>query len=299
MELDLSQAKLATNQAPVVEAPEVQPEVQSEVMQDQPSLDAGQNSGSVQDFGWIAEDDFAKSLLDHYKKGGDIEEYISIAKTDYDAMDPLTLHKQSLKANYCDLPADMFEEYFNQYIQKQYGVSPEELGEDDSLAKRLIGKDAEAIREKLKESQAQFKQSGTFAYEKQLKEWQDSVMQLDPVKEFQDQKIIKVKVGDDVINFEVNDPEQSMDITLNNDKFWGLFADERGQTNWQKWFEVLQFAQNTDSYKRAILNTGKTKGTQKLLDELENPSTNTTSKSSNVDPFSSAEAFLKSAKIKR
>jgi hypothetical protein len=298
MELDLSQATIPGKEAPVQQE-EATNEISVDNTLNEVQQDTPQETAAASPYSWVDEDDFAKDLLNHYKNGGDIEEYLSVSKRDYDSMDPISLHKESLKAGYGDLPPEMFEEYFGQYIEKQYGISPNDLGEDDSLAKRLIEKDAEAIRSKLKEEQSKYKQSGTNNYEKQLKEWQDSVLQLDPVKQFQDEKVIKVKVGDDVVNFEVDNMEEAMDITLNNDKFWTLFADERGQTDWSKWFEVLQFAKNPDAYKKAILNTGKTKGTEKLLDELENPSIGATNKGAVSDPFSSAEAFLKSAKIRK
>ena len=293
MELDLSQATI-TGKEPVNQAP-VEQTVEQPVEQSAPQ----ENPAASNPYTWIEEDEYVKSLIDHYKGGGSIEEYIDVSKKDYDAFDALSLHKESLRANYGDLPPEMFEEYFSKYIEKQYGVSPDEIDENDSLAKRLIEKDAAQIRAKLKEEQSKYKQSGTYNYEKQLKEWQDSVLQLDPIKQFQNEKVVKVKVGDDIVNFEVDDVDSAMDITLNNDKFWTLFADERGQTDWSKWFEVLQFAKNPDAYKKAILNAGKTKGTQKLLDELENPSVGMTNKNSALDPFSSAEAFLKSAKIKK
>ena len=65
-------------------------------------------------------------------------------------------------------------------------------------------------------------------------------------------------------------------------------------------FEIeLVSLEETISDEFGKIMTFKTKGTEKLLDELENPAASATNRSSSVDPFSSAEAFLKSAKIRK
>ena len=119
------------------------------------------------------------------------------------------------------------------------------------------------------------------------------------VKDFVKNDSLTVKYGGEEFNFEPEDKNKMLDMTKDLNGFMQMFAtgDENNPVDFEKWFTVMAFAQDPDKFLKGVRTAAKAVGTQKVMDEIRNPSINN-SKNTTTEPQGSIREQLLAAALK-
>ena len=60
-------------------------------------------------------------------------------------------------------------------------------------------------------------------------------------------------------------------MTIDNNKFFQLFQNEGGQIDYNKWYKVMNYASDPDTFERSLILHGKNLGGKEVVSEIKNP----------------------------
>lgn len=227
-------------------------------------------------------DEFIKGVVDFYEKTGDITPYLQAKLTDFNGMTDEDLMRRELREQYPDVSDKAFEKLYKQQVVDKFKLDNEQWDEDDvELGRELLKSEASKIRTKLVDWQKGFTapepQPDTRAEEiqKDFQEFEQEVRTNSITKSIIDNKRIAIKTTDGDFNYELADSNALVDMTIDNTKFFGQFADSEGQIDYNKWYLTSAFAQNPEGFIKSIGNYFKGLGREEITKEIKNPSTST------------------------
>jgi hypothetical protein len=93
--------------------------------------------------------------------------------------------------------------------------------------------------------------------------------------------------------YEIDNPQDVVDMTIDNNKFFQLFQNEGGQIDYNRWYKVMNYASDPDTFERSLILHGKNLGGKEVVSEIKNPSRPT--KSSVSAGGDTKEDFLQAA----
>jgi hypothetical protein len=222
-------------------------------------------------------DDFIKSAVEYYEKTGTLKPFLEAMQTDYDALEPMELMRHKLRQEYSDLSNSAFEKLFRREVVDKYNLDEDQYEEEDvELGKQLLKKDAESLRQQLKSEQSKFLEPENDGQDDSLQlaeEWANRVSQDQLTQQLLETKAVTIEVDGEEFNYEIDNPQAVMDMTVDNSKFFNLFLNEGGEVDLAKWYKVVAFALEPDVYERSLLNHGKTVGVGDVERTLKNPET--------------------------
>lgn len=226
-------------------------------------------------------DDFIKQVVDFYEKTGDLTPYLQAKLVDFEGMTDEQIMRRDLREAYPDVSDKAFEKLFKQQVVDKYKLDADTYEEDDiELGKELLKSEAAKIRAKYQEWQKGFQapepEPDNSAEEsaRLLKEFEDTVRSNEATKSIMNDKRIAIKTGDGEFNYELQDPNALLDMTLDNEKFFGQFANQDGQIDYNKWYMTSAFSQDPEGFVKAIGNYFKGLGREEITKEIKNPSNN-------------------------
>jgi hypothetical protein len=270
----------ATDAAPPASNPAPDPAPTAEPA---PEPEPARASEPAREYQW--KDDFIKGVVEFYEKTGDITPYLQAKLVDFNGMSDEEVMRRNLREQYPDVSEKAFERLYKQQIVDKFKLDSEEWGEEDSdLGRELLKAEATKARQKYIEWQNGFMAPEPVVSdeakqeEAQLKEafqkFEQDVRTNKMTSQLLNDKRIAIKVGDAEFNYELSNPNEMVDLTLDNNKFFSQFAAGDGQLDYSKWYKTVAYSQNPELFEKALINYGKTLGREEVTKEIKNPSSN-------------------------
>lgn len=244
-------------------------------------------------------DDFIKSAVEYYEKNGSLKPFLEAMQMDYDNMEPMELMRHKLRSEYSDLSETAFNKLFKREVIDKYNLDEDSYEEEDvELGKQLLKKDAESLRQQLKSEQSKFlepENDGQDDSQQLAEQWASRVESDQLTQQLLQSKAVTIEVDGEEFNYEIDNPQQVMEMTKDNSKFFNLFVNEEGEVDLAKWYKVVAFALEPDVYERSLLNHGKTVGVGDVERTLKNPEVPTAGSKSPQAAQDWTQAFLDAA----
>lgn len=226
-------------------------------------------------------DDFIKSVVEYYEKTGDLTPYLQAKLVDFQGMSDEEIMRRDLREAYPEVSDKAFEKLYKQQVIDKFKLDADTYEEDDiELGKELLKSEASKIRARYQEWQKGFQapepEPDNSAEEEArlLKEFEERVKSNELTKAILNDKRIAIKTADGEFNFEVQDPNALLDMTIDNDKFFSQFIAGEGEIDYARWYKTSAYAQNPEQFERSLINYGKTLGREEITKEIKNPSNN-------------------------
>lgn len=257
-------------------------------------------------------DDFIKGAIEYYKETGNLDAYVEAKSIDYDGLSDKEVYAKSLRNKYPSISEKAFEKLLDKNLENQFGFNAEDSfdGDDEtSLADELLKAEADKLRSEFKDKQSKFaapkreEPASQEPTEEELKaqaeETERQLMSNSFVKDFVKNDQLTVKYGGEEFNFEPEDKQKMLDMTKDLNGFMQMFStgDANSPVDFEKWFTVMAFAQDPDKFLKGVRTAAKAVGTQKVMDEIRNPSVNN-SKNTTTTPQGTMKDQLLQAALK-
>ena len=266
-------------------------------------LEAQLEGGPVAAEGGEEYDDFIKGLIEYYKETGDVSAYIEAKNVDYSEMPDLDIVRHNMRRQYSDMSEKNFERLFRREVVDKYQLDATRYDEDEvELGEELLKAEAGKIRQELIENQKRFKaperaaqpEVDTSAQQAEaMAQWQQSVESAPETQKVLGDGRVIIEYGGEPFAYEIDNPQSVVDMTIDNNKFFQLFQNEGGQIDYNKWYKVMNYASDPDTFERSLILHGKNLGGKEVVSEIKNPSRPT--KSSVSTGGDTKEDFLKAA----
>lgn len=249
------------------------------------------------------QDEFIKGLIEYYNETGDVSAYIEAKNVDFTSMSDLDIVRHNMRSQYSEMSEKAFERLFRREVIDKYQLDATRYDEEEvELGEELLKAEASKMRESLIERQSKFKAPERTADSgvdnaaqaaEAMAQWQQSVTSQPETQSILNDGRIVVEYGGEPFAYEVDDPQSVVDMTIDNNKFFQLFQGEGGQVDYNKWYKVLNYASDPDTFERSLILHGKNLGGKEVVSEIKNPSRPT--KSSMASGGDTKEDFLKAA----
>jgi len=224
-------------------------------------------------------DDFIKNAVEYYNTNGTLAPYLEATNVDYEKMSDEEVMRHNLVKSNPSISQKAMDILYKKNIIDKFYLDEDKFDEDEvELGKELLKAEAAKLRSSLVDEQKNFiqpepKQEETGpSREEQLQEWTDQVSSNNLTKDLLDNKRILVEYNDSQFSYEVENPEQLKEMTIDNNKFFELFKDEKGNIDFDKWYRVLNYAMDPQVYDASLISHGTELGQSKTVENLENPS---------------------------
>lgn len=231
-------------------------------------------------------DDFIKNAVEYYNETGNLTPYLEATSVNYSEMSDEKVMRRDLEQANPTLSKGAIERLYTREIVDKYSLDEDKFDEDEvELGKELLAADASKLRDKYVDEQKNFTQpvkdqteeTETENQEEQRAKWTETVSSHEITKDVMENKRILVSYGDDKFSYEVENPESLQEMTIDNNKFFDLFKDDKGDVNFDKWYRVLAYASDPEVYDSSLISHGQELGQEKVVSDLKNPTAPTKS----------------------
>ena len=231
-------------------------------------------------------DDFIKNAVEYYNETGNLTPYLEATSVNYSEMSDEKVMRRDLEQANPTLSKGAIERLYTREIVDKYSLDVDKFDEDEvELGKELLAADASKLRDKYVDEQKNFTQpvkdqteeTETENQEEQRAKWTETVSSHEITKDVMENKRILVSYGDDKFSYEVENPESLQEMTIDNNKFFDLFKDDKGDVNFDKWYRVLAYASDPEVYDSSLISHGQELGQEKVVSDLKNPTAPTKS----------------------
>lgn len=229
-------------------------------------------------------DDFIKQVVEFYEKTGDLTPYLQAKTVDFTKMSDEEIMRRNLREQYSDLSDKAFDRLYKQQVVDKFKLDTDEWGEEDSeLGRELLKVEASKLRNQYLDWQKNFsapepevslEQAQAQAQAQELlAKFEQEVRSNELTKSLLEGKKLTIKTADGEFNYEIPEADSLLDMTIDNDRFFGQFANEQGQLDYARWYKTAAYSQNPELFEKALINYGKTLGRSEITKEIKNPST--------------------------
>jgi hypothetical protein len=227
-------------------------------------------------------DDFIKEAVEYYEKTGDLTPYLQAKLVDFNSLSDEEIMRRGLREQYPDVSDKAFDKLYKQQVIDKFKLDAESFEEDDvELGKELLKGEASKLRAKYLDWQKGFKapepkaDNSAEEMKAQLEQFANKIKEDSITKSILTDKRLAIKTADGEFNYELQNPNELLDMTLDNTKFFGQFTKPDGQTDLEKWYLTSAFAKDPQEFIKNIGNYFKGLGREEITKDLKNPSTNT------------------------
>lgn len=218
----------------------------------------------------IENDPFLKGFVEYYRSGGDVTKYIEAKGQNWDGFGDLEVLRRTFYRENSDLNPAVREKLFKKEIERKYGFDPESVTEEESatddfkIAQELIKRDAMRGREAFKSEQQKFTVPKKEQIDPQVQrqEVQRKVMEQKEVRNFLNNKLVRVDVPDDNGNYfayVAENPQEVVEMIIDGNKFWQTLTVD-GKVDWNKANKVLSYAMNPAAFEKELIQLGRRQG---------------------------------------
>lgn len=225
------------------------------------------------------QDDFIKDVVSYYEKTGDLTPYLQAKLVDYKAMSSEQIMRHKLKKDYGELSEKAFDKLYNREVVDKYKLDIDEYDEDEvSLGRELLDVEAGKHKAAYIKEQESFKapesksQNQEQEIAQQYEQWAKVIGEDSETKKLSETKnLVWGEDENNLFHYEVK-PEELVDMAVNNQKFFDLFAGKEGTVDLKKWYQVAAFAKDPDAFVKSLITHGKSMGEEKIIETVKNPS---------------------------
>jgi len=226
-------------------------------------------------------DEFLQGLIDYYETTGDVTPYLEAKSVDYTKMSDLDIMRHEMRKQYPEVSDKNFERLFDREVIQKFQLDDERYGEDEvELGKELLKTDARRKRQSLIENQAKFaiperednSEKAQADAEAAREQWIQTVQSHPVTKDIIDNQRVVIDYNGDSFAYEIDNTDSVVEMTIDNSKFFQLFQSEEGQVDYDKWYRVLNYASDPQTFERSLINHGKNLGGKEVVKEIKNPS---------------------------
>lgn len=256
-------------------------------------------------------DDFIKKAVEYYETYGTLQPYLEATSIDYDSVSDLDI----IKANFDKQNSDLSERARTRLFEKELEkYNLDSYDEDDAeVGKALLMRDANKLRNALKEEQQKFIQNIQPAAQEQVPQItpEEQAAQMEQTRKaiesgissVVNNNLIKLEANGEGINYQISDTGKVVDYAIDSSKFLSTFAKD-GSVDWDKWTKVVAFAENPTQFISELIKHGKSLGRKAMEAELKNVTPPTNSKeviesSDYSNPFDNPVDFLKGMTVRK
>lgn len=274
-EVDTTQEEVSDNiqEETTLEEQTVEQDVQQQEVQKE---DADIQQSEPQ--GYEFKDDFIRKAVQFYETYGTLTPYLEATSVDYDQLSDVQVMKLAFDKENADLSDKARERLFAKSLEK-YNLD-EYDEEEKEVNEAIFRRDVDKLRTSLKEQQQQFIQSiQTTQQEPKISEQEIQAQQAEArkviesgVKSVVVDNMIKVASTEGGINYQLDNVNNVVDYAQDSSKFLSTFVNENGNVDWNKWTQVVAFAENPTQFINELIKHGKSLGRKSMEAELKNPS---------------------------
>jgi len=246
-------------------------------------------------------DDFIKNAVEYYNKNGTLTPYLEATSVNYEELSDEQIMRRELEQNNPTLSKKALDRLYQRDIVNKYNLDLDKFDEEEvELGKELLKADASKLRSKYVDEQKNFTQppkseeteESSVDQEEIMQKWAETVTSNQTTKDVLDNKRILVEYGDDKFSYEIENPEELKEMTLDNNKFFNLFRDESGNIDFDKWYKVLAYALDPEVYDSSLISHGQELGQEKVVSDLKNPTKPTKSSQEYRTPSNPIEGLI-------
>lgn len=243
-------------------------------------------------------DDFIKDAVEYYNKTGSLTPYLEATSLNFEEMTDEKIMRHNLKSQNPTLSDRAIERLYLRDIINKYSLDADRFDEDEvELGKELLKADANKLRDSLVDEQKNFiqpesKPEDNSEAEAQQTAFIESVNTNKTTRDLLENKRILVDYNDQSFSYEIENPEQLKDMALDSSKFFGLFQDEKGTIDFDKWYKVASYALDPETYNQSLISHGVGLGQEKVVKDLKNPSKVTKSSPQYKEPATAVEGII-------
>jgi len=225
-------------------------------------------------------DDFIKGVVEFYEKTGDITPYLQAKTLDFTKMSDEDILRRSFREQYSELSDKAFDKLYKMQVTDKFKLDEEEFSEDEvQLGRELLKIEADKARQSYIEWQNNFSAPQPVAdtaadqeAERLMKQFEDNLKANPITQRILADKKLSIKTSDGEFNFELQAPENIVDMTLDNDKFFAQFVAPTGEVDYDRWYKAAAYSQSPEVFEKALINYGKTLGRLEVTKDIKNPS---------------------------
>ena len=246
-------------------------------------------------------DDYIKNAVEYYNKTGSLTPYLEATSVNYGEMSDEQIMRRELEQANPTLSAKAIERLYNRDIVNKYSLDEDKYDQEEvELGKELLKADATKLRDKFVDEQKNFTQpeiekteeTETVDNTAQMEKWTETVTSNDFTKDVLENKRILIDYNDEKFSYEVENPEELKAMTVDNNKFFALFKDDKGNVDFDKWYRVLAYASDPEVYDSSLIAHGQEIGQEKVVSDLKNPTKPTKSTQQYKTPSSPLEGLI-------
>lgn len=244
----------------------------------------------------LLDDPYLATLVDKYHAGEDLTPYLQAKVVNYDTMSLEDLAEIHIRQKYPNASKEILAGLYDEEIIKGFGLDQE----DNALGKFKFETEMGKVKEALKAEQAKYltpteRISPTKEAEENLRreiEEFNKLVENDPtVKALLAEKKIAVKHGDESVYVGVDTPDDLVGMAKDSGAFFSLFKGANGQPDLEKFMRVAAYAKNPAAFEAALIAHGKTKATEGMITQLQNPAIESTRAPDGAGPANILQAF--------
>ena len=246
-------------------------------------------------------DDYIKNAVEYYNKTGSLTPYLEATSVNYGELSDEQIMRRELEQSNPTLSAKAIERLYNRDIVNKYSLDEDKYDQEEvELGKELLKADATKLRDKFVDEQKNFTQpeiekteeNETVDNTAQMEKWTETVSSNDFTKDVLENKRILIDYNDEKFAYEVENPEELQAMTVDNNKFFALFKDDKGDVDFDKWYRVLAYASDPEVYDSSLIAHGQELGQEKVVSDLKNPTKPTKSTQQYKTPSSPLEGLI-------
>ena len=246
-------------------------------------------------------DDYIKNAVEYYNKTGSLTPYLEATSVNYGELSDEQIMRRELEQANPTLSAKAIERLYNRDIVNKYSLDEDKYDQEEvELGKELLKADATKLRDKFVDEQKNFTQpeiekteeNETVDNTAQMEKWTETVSSNDFTKDVLENKRILIDYNDEKFAYEVENPEELQAMTVDNNKFFALFKDDKGNVDFDKWYRVLAYASDPEVYDSSLIAHGQELGQEKVVSDLKNPTKPTKSTQQYKTPSSPLEGLI-------
>ncbi len=246
-------------------------------------------------------DDYIKNAVEYYNKTGSLTPYLEATSVNYGEMSDEQIMRRELEQANPTLSAKAIERLYNRDIVNKYSLDEDKYDQEEvELGKELLKADATKLRDKFVDEQKNFtepeiektEENETVDNTAQMEKWTETVSSNDFTKDVLENKRILIDYNDEKFAYEVENPEELQAMTVDNNKFFALFKDDKGNVDFDKWYRVLAYASDPEVYDSSLIAHGQELGQEKVVSDLKNPTKPTKSTQQYKTPSSPLEGLI-------
>lgn len=225
-------------------------------------------------------DDFIKKAVDYYNQTGDLTPYLEAKLVDYNKLSDEEILKRSLRDQYPTISDKALSLLYQEQVTERFKLDPDRFEElQVEVGKELLAAEASRLRSQYIDKQNQFKAPEPAVTPNQaqqsqadLEQWLNTVKADAATGKLLMDKSISISYNNEQFSYEVDNPQALIDMTVDNTKFFGSFLREDGSVDLQKWYRVLNYANDPETFERSLIAHGKTLGEEDVVTRRKNPS---------------------------